>query len=204
MKIILLSGGLDSACLTYYLLAYNLDSKILCIFIDYGQKNVDAEYTAAAKLCAKLNLPLKLIKAREIFEGVKCSILATSNEAHTVTSDELPNRNATLISIAASYIPSDKYATIYVAAHKTSAPYADATRRFYTLMNKLIAYSTNNRISVEAPFIGMSKTALVKKAIKAGMTRQDMEDTVSCYEGTGCGRCPACKQRKLVLDRINI
>ena len=204
MRIVLFSGGLDSACLLYHLKA-TLDedeTKPMAIFIDYGQKNKDKELSAVTRLCSEWNVKLHIIDCSKIFNSVNSAILKTSSEEHGVLQDELPNRNAVLISIAASHVPIYEEAVIYVAAHKTSAPYADATRQFYTRMNRLISYSTTGRVSVEAPFINMTKYALTKQAYMEGISKQELEHTVSCYEGTSCGRCPACINRKEVLDKL--
>lgn len=204
LNLVLLSGGMDSACLLAWLRYLKKDCEELkAVFIDYGQRNAEKEYAAAAKICCVNVVPCLYIKADNLFAFATSAILNnTAVDEHSVKADELPNRNATLISIAAANVAPNERAVIYVGAHKTSAPYADATPKFYRLMNKLIRYSTNNRISVKAPFIHLSKLELARLGRKAGMTRLEFDSTVSCYEGNECGVCPACIQRAKVMKEI--
>lgn len=203
-NLVLLSGGLDSACLLWHTRAHLMAGQHLkAMFIDYGQKNAVKEFEAARRLCASWNVPLLTVECPTIFNGIQSAILKnTSIKEHNVGVDELPNRNAVLISIAAAHIPSSETATILVAAHKTGAAYADATRLFYSKMSRLIHYSTNARVSVEAPFIKLTKYGLTRLAYQEGMNREEMESTVSCYEGNSCGACPACLNRKYVLEKL--
>jgi 7-cyano-7-deazaguanine synthase in queuosine biosynthesis len=69
-------------------------------------------------------------------------------------------------------------------------------------MSKAISYSTNGKVDVEAPFIRLTKFKVLKKGWEAGMSRQDMEATVSCYEGNNCGKCPACKSRREAINKL--
>lgn len=203
LNIVLLSGGMDSACLLSWLRYLKKGYEDLeAVFIDYGQRNAEEEYAAARKICSVNVVPCFYIKVDNLFAFATSTILKDTIDEHSVTTDELPNRNATLISIAAANVSPNEHATIYVGAHKTSAPYSDATPKFYRLMNKLIRYSTNNRISVKAPFIRMSKLELAHLGRKSGMTRIEFDATVSCYEGNECGVCPACIQRAKVMKEI--
>ena len=202
MKLLLLSGGLDSACLFWHLLSQG--ETFICMWIDYGQKNAHEEYVAAQKLCSDAGVLLKTVNAISVFDGVQSAILIGCNAkvigGHSVKVDELPNRNAVLISIAAAHCSCRT--TIVVAAHRTSAPYPDCTPQFYTRMSKAISYSTNGRVDVEAPFIRLTKFKVLKKGWEAGMTKEDIEATVSCYEGTNCGKCPACISRRESIKKL--
>lgn len=199
MKLLLLSGGLDSACLFWHLLSQG--EAFRCMWIDYGQKNAEQEWKAASKLCQDNGISLVKLEVPTIFNGVSSTILKyCKTEGHTVTTDELPNRNAVLISIAAAHCT--ETTTIVVAAHRTHAPYADCTPQFYTRMSKAISYSTNGKVDVEAPFIRLTKYQVLRTGWYAGMSREELEATVSCYEGTNCGKCPACISRQEILKKL--
>lgn len=199
MKLLLLSGGLDSTCLFWHMLSQG--ETFRCMWINYGQRNADAELRAATELCKQNGIFLQTVNATHIFYGCHSAILKSDDSKfHTVEQDELPNRNAVLINIAAAHCSCST--TIVVAAHRTPAPYADCHPTFYTRMSKAISFSTNGKVDVEAPFIRLTKYQVLKKGWEAGMSRQDMEDTVSCYEGINCGKCPACKSRKEALDKL--
>lgn len=199
MKLLLLSGGLDSACLFWHLLSQGIAFR--CMWIDYGQRNAEQEQESAEKLCHTNGVKLIKLRVPTVFEGVSSTILKDCNaEGHTVTTAELPNRNAVLISIAAAHCTEPT--TILVAAHRTPAPYADCTPQFYTRMSKAISYSTNGKVDVEAPFIRLTKFNVVKKGWDAGMSKEALESTVSCYDGTNCGKCPACISRREILKKL--
>lgn len=193
MKYMLLfSAGLDSTVLFYDLLSR--DERFECMFVDYGQKNAIQEQQAAQTICLRNFIRLHTIKVPLVFEGVKSTLLKNVEGEHTVESDEIINRNAVLINIAAAHCTEPT--TILVAAHKTGAAYADATRMFYSRMARAVSYSTSGMVSVEAPYIKLTKPQIVKKAWGLALSPAELLETVSCYEGNQCGRCPACKSRR--------
>lgn len=199
MKLLLLSGGLDSTCLFWHMLSNG--ETFRCMWINYGQRNAAQELQAATKLCKDSGILLKTVDATHIFDGCHSTILASdSSPLQTVEAAELPNRNAVLINIAAAHCSTRT--TIVVAAHRTPAPYADCHPTFYTRMAKALSFSTNGKVDVEAPFIRLTKLRVLKLGWAAGMSRQDMEATVSCYQGTNCGVCPACKSRREAIAKL--
>lgn len=199
MKVLLLSGGLDSTVLFYDLLSH--DESMCCVWIDYGQKNAREEQRAVQDLCQQYRIPLHTIFVPLAFQSIRSTLLKDVEGKHTVQSDELPNRNAVLISLAASFACTlEGQHTILVAAHKTGAAYADATPQFYTRMSKAIHWSTNSKVAVEAPYIRMTKRQIVRRAWDLAMTPADIMKTVSCYEGRTCGVCPACIARRRALE----
>lgn len=149
MQVLLLSGGLDSTILFYDLLCH--DDEFMCVWIDYGQKNAKEEQKVVQDLCQSYNIPLHSIFIPLAFRCIHSTLLRAVEGKHTVQSDELPNRNAVLISLAASFAcTKEGQHTILVAAHKTGAAYADATPQFYTRMSKVIHWSTNSKVAVQA------------------------------------------------------
>ena len=114
LNIVLLSGGMDSACLLSWLRYLKKDCEELkALFIDYGQRNAEKEYAAANKICSVNVVPCSYIKADEMFAFATSKILKnTAVDEHSVKDDELPNRNATLISIAAANVAPNERAVI--------------------------------------------------------------------------------------------
>lgn len=200
MKWLLLSGGLDSTVLFYDLL--QSDEKFECVWVNYGQKNAVQEQQAVEQLCQSHFIVLHKIYIPLAFEGVGSTLLAGVKGGHNVASDEVPNRNAVLLSVAASHCK--EQTVLLMAAHKTGAAYADATPRFYTRASKLLHWSTNGKVTVEAPYIRLTKKQLVKKAWNMALTLSEINMTVSCYEGNECGKCPACKARAEALKGIYV
>lgn len=204
-RIVLLSGGLDSACALFHQLGqYGDVDEIVPVWVNYGQINAVKENEAARKLAREAQLKLKMIDVGKAFYYSNSTILPTlAHRAHNVDTDELVGRNAFLMLLAVcNFYSIEDHAIIIVAAHKTPAPYADCTKQFYSRMNKAIYYMTNGRWEVEAPYINMTKFQLLKLGWSSGMTKEQIDMTVSCYEGTSCGKCPACKQRKEVIEKL--
>lgn len=197
MKTLLFSGGLDSTVLFYDLLS-TAEEKFDCIWIDYGQKNARQEQKVVQELCQQNFIYFKSIFIPLAFNGVQSTLLNNVEGEHTVQSDEVPNRNAVLIALAASHCT--EQTTILVAAHKTGAAYADATPIFYNRMSKAIHWSTNGKVDVEAPYIRMTKRQIVKRGYDLGVSPKVILRTVSCYEGNNCGICPACKARRQAIE----
>lgn len=198
MKWLLLSGGLDSACMAWLERSFSHGEPFKAIFINYGQHNEEYERKAVKHLCDKLSIPLLELELPNLFKGISSSIL-TGSSKHTVEKDELPNRNATMIMIASAQMHSGD--SLYIGVHKTRAPYIDCSKSFTkALANFLLKYTSNAPIYLQTPYVGMSKERLLKHAVNsAGMGIEDVRATVSCYEGIGCGKCPACIQRAKIL-----
>lgn len=200
MKLLLLSGGLDSTILFYDLLSKE-DDRFACMWINYGQRNAEEERRAVYELCKQNNIHLSCVQVPNIFEGVDSTILNSEDSAeHTVESDFLPNRNGVLLNIAASHCK--ERTTLLIAAHKSGSAYPDCQKVFYNRISKSIFYSTNCLVDVDAPYIKMTKKQLVKRAWDLALNKSDIESTISCYEGNRCGKCPACIARKRALEGI--
>ena len=201
MKLLLLSGGLDSTVLFYDLISNN--EKFECMWLNYGQKNAGEEHRAVFELCKHNSIKLRCVQAPHIFDGVDSTILNTSaphSIPHTVESDFLLNRNGVLLNIAAAHCRART--TLLVAAHKSGSSYPDCQKVFYNRISKAIFYSTNCLVDVDAPYIKMTKKQIVKKAWDLALSPLDIMQTVSCYEGNNCGKCPACIARKQALEGI--
>lgn len=199
MHVVLCSGGLDSSILAWELKQKHKDE--LLVFIDYGQYNKEAEYKAASALAYALHVPLAYINAGSIFRGSHSQIL-TGAEDYSVEKSELPGRNLALLSIVAAAIPRASEAVLYIGIHKTEAAYPDCTVEFVEKANELFSFMTNGRITVSAPYMNISKQLMVEHAIRKGMPHKLIEQSMSCYNGTNCGKCPPCRQRKQIFDYL--
>lgn len=200
MKLLMFSGGLDSTVLFYDLISKS--EAFRCCYISYGQKNAMRELEVVRKVCNRNMISLTVLDMHNLFQGSKSALLVRNTAPHTVQTDEVRNRNATLACVAAANI--DGEYTILFAAHKTSAGYADATPAFYSRLSKLLYLSTNNRVDCEAPYIRLTKKQIVKRAWDLALTKKDIAETVSCYVGNNCGTCPACLARERALKGIFI
>lgn len=86
---------------------------------------------------------------------------------------------------------------VYYGAAKTREPYPDCSVIFTGYMNLLASYSSDGRVTVKAPLIGLGKDEIVIRAKVLGVP---IKSTWSCYDGKPepCGICPACLDRKIL------
>ena len=196
--VVLCSGGLDSTIVAWYEKVYQ-KKDIMLAFVNYGQYNHAEEYDAAWDVSRILQVPLCVINAQSIYRGVESQILQGADD-YTVEGSELPGRNLTLLTLAATNV---KEATIYIGIHKTAADYRDCTPTFVSKADDLLSYMTAGKVHVEAPFKDMSKLEMVEEAFKNGFSPALWDASMSCYNGDNCGKCPACKQRQMIVNAID-
>lgn len=195
--VVLLSGGLDSTVLLHEAMDIK-PIRLSAAWINYGQKNAGQEEKCVETLCGKYDVHLRKYDLREVFQYSPSSILERREGEHDVKSDELVNRNLTLISIIASNCTSPT--VLYIGAHFSPSRYPDTTEAFYKQLRTLLSLSTSDLVTIYAPFIQMTKQSIVGYAERRlRVPREDILGSVSCYEGTGCGKCPACMEREKAL-----
>lgn len=182
--ILLLSGGLDSTMLLYDLLDQGV--KVHCLLFQYGQRHL-GELDYARRHCRTLNVKYTEIELHKIQGLFKRSALTDGDGTIVV-----PNRNAVFLHVAAGIAASQKIELVTIACNRDDqADFPDCTFEFINAMNETLEAA---KISVEicAPYILQSKRDIVLRAREKGWP---YHDTLSCYEGTECGKCDACKKR---------
>lgn len=205
--VVLLSGGLDSVTLLYYLKNKYPDDEFHALNMYYGQRHKQ-ECKFAKMHCKKLNIPyteLKLDFMAKMTENVssliKDSELEVPNQEYNP--DETPNtyvpfRNAIFIMIAAGYCETNKLTNIYYAGHMgdNKANYWDCTEIFVQYINDVLYL---REVALKAPFIRNTKEEIVKLAMN--YDNLDLSKTWSCYKGTDihCGVCSTCRERILAM-----
>lgn len=197
--VIIFSGGLDSTTLLYDLV--NQDVDVHPISFIYKQKHMK-EVFGAKKICEKLGLTQKLVDISFLGEFGGSSLTDNSTpvpEGHYA--DELmkltvvPNRNMVMIAIATSYAISINASSIFYGAHAGDhAIYPDCRPAFVKEMNLAISLCDYNSLTLNAPYLYLSKGDVVKRGLKLGVP---YEDTWTCYNGREkpCGKCGSCVER---------
>jgi 7-cyano-7-deazaguanine synthase len=211
-NIILLSGGLDSTSLLYYLLKDKEKTDIIAVFFDYGQKSLVKEREAAETITKKAGVKLISINLTDVFGWSQSSLLKHNKKPVTEIkkygkhtrfiskNTEVEFRNGVFISNAISLAMQrypDEKATVYYGATKGRENYKDCSVIFVEYYKLLAKYVSNELIDVQAPFICMGKDEVVRIAKLLNVT---IEKTWSCYEGKEkpCGICPQCLDRKIL------
>lgn len=203
--VIVLSGGPDSTTVAYWAKQQGYDA--YAISFKYGQI-ATKEVECAERIALALHLPLKIVDLsalKDIFGDVTslCNkeIPMTSNFSDPII---VPFRNAIFLSAAVSYAVSICADKIFYGAQGSDEPfYPDCRKEFYKAFEKAAQLGTGKDISIEAPFSGMRKSDLIKKAVELDVP---LEMTWSCY-GSGpkhCGKCESCVNRKRAFKEANV
>lgn len=213
--LVLFSGGVDSStCLALAVKDYGAEN-VVALSVFYGQKhtkeiqaaNAVADYYGVEHI--KLDLSL-------IFQYSDCSLLAQSKEeiphesyAEQIKKTEgspvstyVPFRNGLFIAAAASVALSKDCGVILYGAHADDSAgnaYPDCSPAFNEAMNKAVWEGSGGQVKIEAPFVGMNKSQVVKTGLELGVP---YDLTWSCYEGgeVPCGTCGTCRDRLAAFD----
>jgi len=200
----LLSGGIDSSTLLYYLL--DKGYMVYAITFYYGQKHSkEIEYAGKTVAIAKNKGEVEHIIAdiSSIHELISTGALTGQDDVpkafYTEESQRrtiVPNRNMILLSIAAGYAVKIGAKEVYYAAHLSDySIYPDCRKEFVKAIDTAV-YLGNlwTPVEIKAPFVEMTKADIVKLGLKLGVP---YKFTWSCYEGRErpCLKCGTCLER---------
>lgn len=197
--VVLLSGGIDSATLAYWLTSQQYE--VWPLSIKYGQTH-EKELMAARNISEQLGivkrlkvvdlsslknlLPSTLTGKGEIPEGVY-------NEP-SMTQTVVPGRNLIFLAVAAGYAQGIEAGTVAYAAHAGDHYiYPDCREKFVYAASSamLLGYGIN----LLTPFLHSYKNEVVSTGTKL---KVPFWMTWSCYKGgeKHCGKCGTCDERK--------
>lgn len=221
MKILVLSsGGVDSTtCLAMAVKEVGAEN-VLALSVYYGQKH-DKEIQAAKKVAEYYGTERMELDLSVIFAGSNCSLLKQSTEdiplesyaqqieethGERPVSTYVPFRNGLFLSSAASIALSHGCSKIMYGAHAddaAGAAYPDCSLDFVNAMNQAIYLGSGNQLTMEAPFVSLTKADVVKKGLELGVP---YELTWSCYEGgeKPCGKCGTCIDRQKAFEKNGV
>ena len=207
--LVLFSGGQDSTtCLAWALTHFE---RVETIGFDYGQRH-RRELVAAAEICAHYKVPHRIADLRGLTPLFGANALTDAQidvpEGHyeeaSMKATVVPNRNMLLIATAAAWAMSLKATSVAYGAHGGDhAIYPDCRPAFADALDKAIRLADWHEVSLERPFVGMDKTAIVKRGVELGVP---FALTWSCYVGGDkhCGKCGTCVERKEAFVRAGV
>lgn len=213
--LVLSSGGVDSTtCLGLAIEKCGKDN-VIALAITYGQKHTK-EIEAARAVADYYGVEMLHLDLTTIFQYSDCSLLSHSTrdipeESYAEqlkhsngkpVSTYVPFRNGLFLSCAASIALSRDCDVIYYGAHSDDAAgnaYPDCSEVFKNAMNQAIYEGSGRQLSVEAPFVSLTKADVVRKGLEL---KVPYHLTWSCYEGgeKPCGRCGTCIDRKKAFE----
>lgn len=206
--VVLLSGGLDSTTALYYARTIARSRGVVALGVSYGQ-NHRKELDFASATCQSLGIEFVRV---QVPIGFGASALVRSAgeipDGHyaeaSMTQTVVPNRNMVMISLAGSLAESRQSSLVMTAIHAGDHfIYPDCRPGFARAMNEALAEATENRVRLSAPFIRMTKEAIVR--LGAGMA-VDYSLTWSCYKGgeKHCSTCGTCFERREAFELAGV
>lgn len=204
--VLILSGGLDSSTLGYWLKNEGYD-ELICVSYNYGQRHI-VELESAKKIAKKLGALHHIVDVTFLKNFLKGSSLTDTSVAvpHGEYTKEnmqitvVPNRNTMLLSIAWSIACVEKADVLaYGAQCGDHYLYPDTRPDYFNAMNLALRLSTEDcrkdGLNLIAPLLHKSKDQVVKLGHELQVP---FAETYSCYEGGDmhCGLCGACQSRK--------
>lgn len=204
--VVLFSGGLDSTtALAWALARYD---RVHALAFDYGQRH-RVEIGLARKAARRLGVPLTVLKVdlRQVggsaLTDPAIPLPRSPRPAKRRTGPPatyVPFRNGIFLALAAAWAEARGLQDLVCGFHVADSPdYPDTTKEFVRAMEKAIRAGTKAafggpRARVVAPFVGLSKAAIVRKGLALGA---DYSYSISCYSGreVPCGTCSSCRFR---------
>lgn len=160
--------------------------KVHCLLFQYGQHHL-GELDYARRHCRTSSVRYTEIELHKVQGLFKRSALTDGDGTIVV-----PNRNAVFLHIAAGIAASQNIERVLIGCNRDDqSDFPDCTWDFIEAMNATLKAA---KIDVEicAPYIKITKRQIVTLARDKGWP---YHDTLSCYEGTECGKCNACQKR---------
>lgn len=205
-QVVIYSGGMDSFTLLNELMYLGYRNHILTF--DYGQKHAK-ELVVANRFCQKNNLEHTIVKLpTEVFRGSALTGGPDVPEGHyedeSMKDTYVPNRNMTMLSLAAAYALSIGANKVFYGAHAGDhAIYPDCRPEFLKQINTLLHIANYEPVTVIAPYLGMSKTDILQRGIQMGL---NYSHTWTCYNGRdkACGKCGSCRERLEAFQQCGV
>ncbi|MGE9311081.1 7-cyano-7-deazaguanine synthase [Niabella sp. CJ426] len=193
-KAVLLSGGIDSICLTYGIkpdIAYT---------IDYGQIVAEREVYVSKFICEELKIQHSVIRVdcRSLGTG---TLINSDNLKISPSEEWWPFRNQLLITLACMQGVKDEINELYLASVKSDNFHKDGTLKFYDLMNKAVLYQ-EGAINIFCPTLSSYSHEL---AYKYDVPTELLTIAHSCHiSNVACGKCSGCIKQLRVRHELDI
>ena len=81
--------------------------------------------------------------------------------------------------------------------------YPDCSLEFAVATNKALQLATAGLVYIYTPLVNKTKAQVAEFGVENGMTKQDFDETWSCYKGVETGRVKQCSRCPTCIDRIN-
>lgn len=204
MKVILgLSGGMDSAALAAYYL--NKGDEVVPVSFNYGSKHNPYECLAACRIAEYYGLPTPIYIELPFISGLfKSNLLQGQGDIpegyykdDSMSQTVVPNRNMIFASIMVGLAESLGAQIVALGVHSGDHHiYPDCRPEFINALNITVAYSTEKKVRIEAPFLEANKFQILVIGYST-LPKVPWELTRTCYKDQylSCGKCGSCIER---------
>jgi len=222
--LLIVSGGMDSTVMAYYVKQKLKPKKIKLLFFDYGQRAIKEELKCVNILSKKINAPLTIVdlkwlgkisnailnkkgvKVPKTREGVK-------KEKEDILLWWVPTRNAIfyLVGLAhaeAEFLNNKERYDIYLGIkNEGDVAMKDTTPEFLDSLAKIGDKATfHGDYKFKAPLLDFDRADVIELGNKL---KVDFGETYSCYIESSkglihCGECPNCVIRKKAFYWANV
>jgi 7-cyano-7-deazaguanine synthase len=190
--VLLLSGGMDSLSIAWW------KRPELAITIDYGQLPAEAELSASAAVCKRLEIEHHIVRVdcRSLGSG---DLTGQAASEHAPASDWWPYRNQMLLTFAAMKAIMLKAQMLYIGTVRSDSSHLDGTSQFVEAIDRLV-FMQEGSLRIEAPAITLSTEELVRVA---EVPPHLLAWSHSCHRANvACGRCRGCNKYLDVLHGL--
>lgn len=214
--LVLLSGGMDSTTLLFYVRFRLKIEMVDTLAFAYGQRH-GRELEAAARQARAAGVRSHRVIDLGFMGDMTAPVSALTGMTvampdldrlsaveRTQPSTYVPHRNLVLLSLAAACAEARGISDVYYGAQAQDRyGYWDCTPGFIERLNRLLSLNRGKAVRVHAPFVGLRKSDELRIGLDLGV---DYADTWTCYEGgaTVCGRCPACHERATAFKDLGL
>jgi 7-cyano-7-deazaguanine synthase len=204
---VLLSGGLDSAVLAAFE-ARRAD--VQPIYISAGLAWEAQELEALHRLLATppfaslAPLAHLTFTVRDLYPPTHWALRGEPPAFDTPDEDVyLTGRNVILLSKASIYCAQQGIGRIALGP-LAGNPFPDATPEFFDAMARAMSLGLAHEIRIDAPFAAKEKSDVIKMGVELGVP---LDLTLSCMnprEGSHCGTCSKCRERRDAFNEAGI
>jgi 7-cyano-7-deazaguanine synthase len=207
--VVIMSGGMDSAIAARLTVEKLGAENVHALSFFYGQKQ-SIELEMAKTNSKKLNIAKHTVVDISFLGDMVRNVSANISGGKDMPTIKdilgdpqpvtyVPNRNAILLMIAASYAEANGIDLVVTGLQaQDQYSYWDTTPPFIFAINGLLSQNRQKRIRVHAPFMGKNKAEELSLLQELDGNIDLLKTTITCYNPEGdvsCGKCPSCSER---------
>ncbi len=217
--IVLCGGGLDSSVISKWAVE-ELSGRVICLFVDYGQRNAPIERRAAEKIADAVGAEFRalgtfwlrrLCPDNPLFAGG----LPREAGPEDLSANWLPARNWNLLGVAAAlcdqlYLEGedDEFHIVWGINAEEAERFPDNAKEFAEAAAEALKAGLPSEPELHSPLADLDKPGIVKLGDELDAP---MEHSVSCYNPewedgrpVHCGECESCYHRRRAFREAGV